>query len=169
VAITGLLLTGGASRRMGQDKSALFSASLAARLAAVTDAAFEVGPGRTSLPCIADPGHGPLAALAAAAPSAPTAALVLACDMPFVTEDLLRWLAGCEGTAVPIVDQRIQPLCARYSAADVQRSIEVVEAGGRAMRALLDGADVTWLDSTDWPALQFADMDTPDDLVKYGL
>jgi molybdenum cofactor guanylyltransferase len=71
----GLLLTGGASRRMGRDKATLTltpaGESLAGRtarlLAAVTSPAFEVGPGHSQLPAIAEgqPGAGPLAAVAA--------------------------------------------------------------------------------------------------------
>lgn len=68
-----LLLTGGASRRMGRDKATLVVAgeTLAARTAAllleIADPVFEIGPGFTGLPSIQEhpPGAGPLAALAA--------------------------------------------------------------------------------------------------------
>jgi molybdopterin-guanine dinucleotide biosynthesis protein A len=173
--VAGLLLTGGAGRRLGQDKAALFAVDLAARLAAATAPTYEIGPGRTALPTVPDPGEGPLAALAAAASVlADDDAVVLACDMPFVTEALLRFLASQPGTAIPVVDGRMQPLCARWSAANLARAPSVVAGGGRAMRALLDDAtDVTWLDEAAWShvatACHFADVDTPDDLVRLGL
>ena len=71
----GLLLTGGASRRMGQDKAALPATdggeSLAGRtarlLAAATSPTLEVGPGWSDLPAVVEVqrGGGPLVALAA--------------------------------------------------------------------------------------------------------
>lgn len=154
---------------MGRDKAGLFSIGLAARLTEACGQAFEVGPGWTSLPAIADPGEGPLAALAAAASAVDGADVVLlACDMPSVSVELLRALASMEGTVVPVVGGRAQPLCARYAAADVQRAPGVVAAGGRAMRALLDGAKVQWADDFG-RASEFVDVDTPDDLAGLGL
>ena len=169
--VTGLLLTGGTSSRLGRPKAELFAAGVAAALAqAGVPEVLEVGPGWTDLRAIADPGEGPLAALAAAAPWVADAALVVACDMPLVTPGLLQWLADQPGTAVPVVDGRVQPLCARYAAADVQRAVDVVAGGGRAMRALLDDAAVTWLDEAAWSTVaesrSFLDVDTPADLTR---
>ena len=70
----GLLLTGGASRRMGHDKATCLSwqaRTLARRtarlLAATTTPTFEIGPGHSGLPRVTEdpPGAGPLAAVAA--------------------------------------------------------------------------------------------------------
>lgn len=167
--VVGLLLTGGSSARMGRDKAVLFSVTLSERLAEACGRAFEVGPGWTSLPAVADPGEGPLAALAAAAPMVDGADVVLlACDMPSVSVELLRELASASGTVVPVVGGRVQPLCARYAADDVQRAPGVVSAGGRAMRALLDGAEVHWADDLGRPS-EFVDVDTPEDLAGLGL
>jgi molybdopterin-guanine dinucleotide biosynthesis protein A len=178
--VAGLLLTGGASRRMGTDKAALPAVSgLVDALRAVAQPVLEVGPGRTSLPAVADdpPGQGPLAALAAGAAAlglgSVGAALVLACDLPLVTVDLLRWLAAQPGTAVPVVDGRPQPLCARWDAADLARARSLYDQGERSLRTLLDQADVTWLDESAWGAVAtataFADVDTPADLARLGL
>lgn len=167
--VAGLLLTGGASARMGRDKASLFSEALAQRLVEACGRAWEVGPGWTALPVVADPGEGPLAALAAAAPLVGGADVVLlACDMPAVSVELLRALASADGTVVPVVAGEAQPLCARYAAADVQRAPAVVAGGGRAMRALLDGADVAWADDFGRPG-EFVDVDTPEDLADLGL
>lgn len=160
--ITGVLLTGGASSRLGQSKGARFGPAVAARLAEVCDPCFEVGPGHTGLPARPDPGEGPLRALAAAGIT--DDALVVACDMPRVTTGLLHWLAERPGTAVPVVDGRIQPLCARYSGRTLALAARVE---GRAMRDLLDMADdVTYLDMAGWPAELFDDVDTPEDLAR---
>jgi molybdopterin-guanine dinucleotide biosynthesis protein A len=176
MGVAGLLLTGGASRRMGMDKARLPAAARAADiLVAVADPVLEVGPGRTALPAVADhpPGQGPLAALAAGfrALGPGLDALVLACDLPFVTVELLQWLAAQPGTAIPVVDGRDQPLCAKWAAADLARAPALFDTGERSLRPLLAGAPR--LGPTDWghvaSARTFADVDTPADLARLGL
>src|SRR5438132_14472 len=71
----GLLLTGGASRRMGTDKALIevdgqrLAERAAAVLAAVADPVVEVGPGWSPLPAVREdpPGSGPLAAVSTGA------------------------------------------------------------------------------------------------------
>lgn len=163
----GLLLTGGAGRRLGQDKARL---PTAARLAQVLQDAldgpvYEIGAGATGLPCIDDqPRQGPLAALALA-PAGD--AVVLACDLPNVSVELVRRLAARPGTAVPVVDGRAQPLCARYSSEALAVATGLVAAGERRMGALLDAVEVEWLDGFA-SADELADIDTPDDLARLG-
>jgi molybdopterin-guanine dinucleotide biosynthesis protein A len=45
--------------------------------------------------------------------------LVVACDMPFITTEALKFIAGCANeryqTILPIAEDRTQPLCALYS------------------------------------------------------
>ena len=165
-----LLLTGGSSRRMGRAKGSLpHVATLASLLEAVAPPAWEVGPGFTSLPVVteADPGEGPLAAVAAALPALGGAgALVVACDLPLLDEPTLRWLASQPGTAIPVADGRPQPLCARWSAGDLGRAPALVALGRRAMAALYHGG-IVWLDVDD--PRPFADVDTPSDLERLGL
>jgi molybdopterin-guanine dinucleotide biosynthesis protein A len=112
--IPGLLLTGGASSRMGVPKATLvvggesIADRAAARLLQVCDPVVEVGPGYSSLRRVDEdqPGRGPLAALVAGADAVGTGGplLLLACDLPFVTEALLGRLVGWEGTdtVVPV-------------------------------------------------------------------
>jgi molybdenum cofactor guanylyltransferase len=57
---------------------------------------------------------GVIAALDFAATRTPApAVLLLACDMPFVTSELLGWLAGLEGSVMAVEGGRAQPLLAR--------------------------------------------------------
>src|SRR5918912_556717 len=99
----GLLLTGGASRRMGTDKALIEVGGqrlvdrAADVLSAVADPVVEVGPGWSHLPAVREdpPGSGPLAALAAGAAALRAAGhdgpvLVLAVDMHRVPAELLR-------------------------------------------------------------------------------
>lgn len=66
------------------------------------------------------PLSGLLAALAFAAERSPAPAVVaLACDMPFLSSQLLKWLAGLAEPAVAEVDGRVQPLLARYLPAHI--------------------------------------------------
>src|SRR5919206_1287305 len=126
-SIAGLLLTGGASRRMGTDKALIevdgrrLVDRAAAVLAAVADPVIEVGPGWSGLPAVREdpPGSGPLAALGAGAAALRAhghdgCTLVLAVDMPWVTVELLRLLAERPGpmTAVPRAGGHPQPMCA---------------------------------------------------------
>jgi molybdopterin-guanine dinucleotide biosynthesis protein A len=60
------------------------------------------------------------------------AVLLLACDMPFVTSELLGWLAGLEGSAMTVVGGRPQPLLARY----LPEQLPVLRAALDARRAL---------------------------------
>jgi molybdopterin-guanine dinucleotide biosynthesis protein A len=192
VAVAGLLLTGGASRRLGRDKTVVpvggrpCAVVVGERLANVTSPAIEVGPGRSGLPAVVEkePGQGPLAAIAAgwrvlvdrghAGPC-----LVLACDLPRISVPLLRLLAGWagEGTVVPVSEGVPQTLCARYSKEALARAESLVAGGARSVRALLAdetaAARVTLVPPATWgsvaPPEVFADLDTPADLMRLGL
>lgn len=191
----GLLLTGGASRRLGWDKAAAvceptpgrpepLSVLLGRRLRAVTGRALEVGPGRSGLPPVVDdlPGAGPLAAIAAGwaalgrcSGRPVSGALVLACDLPRVSVELLRLLAGWPGEAsvVPVVAGRPQYLLARWSSAALGRAAELVATGRRATKELSVVAPVTFLAEPGWgrvaDAEAFADVDTPEDARRLGV
>jgi len=179
-----LLLTGGASRRMGTDKAALvvpggpLAQRSAALLRSVAEPVIEVGPGYTTLPCTREvpPGSGPLAAMAAGAAllkdrhhQGPV--LVVATDLPGLTGEYLRVLAN---HGVPRPDHsvvprdgagRAQPLCARYSPTALACAEELVAAGHRSMKALLARVPIVWIDGDAGVVL--LDIDTPDDLAAF--
>jgi molybdenum cofactor guanylyltransferase len=186
--VAGLLLTGGASSRLGVSKAELRRdgerlADRGARLiAAVSDPALEVGPGVTTLPAVREQpvGAGPLAAFVAGADEmarrhATGGVLLLAVDLPFVDVPLLEWLAEypAPGAVVPTVDGVPQPLCARYSEADLPVAARLRAAGQASMRALLDAVTVTYVDESGWRAVadrgSFADVDTPAAVRRAGL
>jgi molybdenum cofactor guanylyltransferase len=186
--VAGILLTGGASRRMGFDKASMpiggvpCAARVAAVLRSVVTHAVEVGPGISGLPAVREEplGGGPLVAVCAGARALDEAggarsALVLACDLPLVTDLVLRTLAHWPGShsVVPIIDGRPQTLCARWSAEDLSRAADLVEAGMRSMRSLLDRQDVELVAEERWPGRMdwraFTDVDTPEDLERIGL
>jgi molybdopterin-guanine dinucleotide biosynthesis protein A len=143
-------------------------------LGQVCDPVLEVGPGYTALPRVdePEPGRGPLAALVAGAEAAGATGpvLLLACDLPFVTRELLTRLAGWpgNGSVVP-VDRSgmVQPVCARYSGDALDRARALLAAGERSLRSVLERGDVTRLDDVDERAL--TDVDTPDDATQWGI
>lgn len=123
------VLAGGAGQRLGAPKAAValagrplisypLEAASGARLEAVV-----VAKPDTPLPQLgvavwaepAQPRH-PLRGLVTALERAEgQPVLALGCDLPFVTADLLAWLARLAGpAAVPRVGGRLQPLLARY-------------------------------------------------------
>jgi molybdenum cofactor guanylyltransferase len=187
--VAGVLLTGGASRRMGTDKALIkvdgrrLVDRAAEVLAAVADPVVEVGPGWSGLPALREdpPGSGPLTALSAGAAALRRRGhdgpvLVLAVDMPRVTVELLRLLADRPGpaTAVPRAGGHPQPMCARYGPDVLAAVDERLAAGGRSLRDLLEtmaGAGaVSWVEPEEWEPVAgpdaFSDVDTPDDLRR---
>jgi molybdopterin-guanine dinucleotide biosynthesis protein A len=182
--VAGLLLTGGASSRMGATKATLLVdgeplGQRAARLlASVCDPVFEVGPGHTSLPVVTEPvpGQGPLAALVAGADALdalgpPGPLLLLACDLPHVTAELLQTLATWpgSGSVVPLdAAGEPQPACARFSTSAQERARAALAGGARALRALLDDdRDAMLFAPGDERVL--ADVDTPEDAARWGV
>jgi molybdenum cofactor guanylyltransferase len=184
----GLLLTGGASRRMGHDKATVsvvageepLARRTARHLAATTNPTFEIGPGHSDLPRVTEdpPGAGPLAAVAAGQRRLRMAgwtgpAVVVATDLPRLTRSLLVWLVDHPSprSVVPVSGGVPQTLCARYAAQDLDVAVELAAAGKRSMRDLLGGIDAllagpeVWTPAADDPDA-LVDVDTPSDLAR---
>jgi molybdopterin-guanine dinucleotide biosynthesis protein A len=173
---------------MGQDKSRLIvdGSTLAVRTAAllklVVETAIEVGPGVSGLPSTREqpPGEGPLAAIAEGwrtlrARGHTGSALVIACDLPLLSEQLLRFLVEWEspGSVVPMVRGRAQPLCAKWGRQDLDDAGQLFSDGARSLHHLITGPDVVLLDESAWQQVaseeQFSDVDSPADLHRLGL
>jgi molybdopterin-guanine dinucleotide biosynthesis protein A len=188
MSVAGLLLSGGASQRMGFDKASIrvdgrSAASRAATLlSSVADPVWEVGPSHCHLPHVVEdpPGSGPVGAVAAGWKALTEAGhrgpvLVLACDLPLMTTGLLRWLAEVptESTVVPVVEGRAQPLCARWSVADLSRLVELFASGYRAFKTMYETMDIAFVDEQAWgpaaSARMFTDTDAPEDLERLGI
>ena len=152
--ILGVVLAGGASRRMGVDKAALTwtDTTLAHRAAAVlAEVCAEVviaGPARLAragLEAVADvfPGRGPLAGLHAGLERAGGRPIfALACDMPFVSAELVRYLVAAggglkEGAWVAAGEGGTQSLCGVYAAAGHAVAESRLRAGELSVRGFL--------------------------------
>lgn len=184
--VSGAVLLGGASRRMGRDKASLVVAGVpgATRVAGLLDTVFDevmlVGgtppegcPGRR-VPDEAGPRcalRGLVTALAAA--SAPRV-LVVATDMPLLTPDLvLALVAWPEADAVvPRAADRAHPLCAVYARDTVLPVARARLAGDDlALRGVLDAVSTAWLEPDDVARIDPAgrsllNVNTPEDLAQ---
>jgi molybdenum cofactor guanylyltransferase len=113
------------------------------------------------------PGIGPLGGLIALLRRAgDRRAIALACDMPFVTRDLLAALIGAPDAAAcaPRRDGLWEPLCAVYDPAQVlPRAVARASSGARSLQGLLDDVGATALPIDDARALR--DWDTPADVA----
>ena len=155
------ILAGGASSRMGTDKSQLligsetFTDHIANTLRKVTDSVTLVGssPRDSALPSVPDvyPQWGALGGVhAALSASKREWAIVVACDLPFVTSELFLYLAALRmdhDAVVPIQeDGRPQPLAALYRTDPCrQRATELIEKGQRRPLDLLEAVKTRWV------------------------
>jgi molybdopterin-guanine dinucleotide biosynthesis protein A len=149
--VSGIILAGGASRRMGRNKAliALEGQPLVARvlhaLRPVTDEVLVVANDPApfaflSLPVVPDsePGHGPLMGLYSGMRAARGDLVVaVAVDMPFLTPEFLEHLVRLSpgyDVVIPETD-RLHPLCAVYRRETCLPAIE--EALARGQRRLI--------------------------------
>jgi molybdenum cofactor guanylyltransferase len=184
VDIEAFILAGGASSRMGTDKSQLliqrqtFTDRIAETLLKLTDLVTIVGRKTSSsnLPTIPDvyPQWGALGGVHAALAACKREwAIIVACDLPFVTTELFSFLAALrldhEAVAPIQQDRRPQPLCALYrSDPCLQRATELIEAGRRRPLDLLDAVKTRWIEFEQLRNLAqaesfFVNINTPED------
>jgi molybdopterin-guanine dinucleotide biosynthesis protein A len=154
--LTGILLVGGASTRFGSPKelAEYEGETLADRawrlLGEVCDERIAVGRG--GLP---DPGTGPVAAIAAGLRvAAHEMAVVIPVDMPLLTGEALRLLAGaCRDAAVA----QAGPL----PCAVARHTLSAFETGERRLRTVLDSLDTARVELEDD---LLSNVNTPADL-----
>ena len=155
--MTGILLAGGASARFGSPKelAEYEGVTLADRalhlLEGVCDEQLAVG--RSGL---ADPGTGPVAAIAAGLRAAShEVAVVIPVDMPLLTGEALRQLAAaCRDAAVA----QAGPL----PCAIARRTLPAFETGERRLRTVLEGLDTARIELDEQ---LLANVNTPADLA----
>lgn len=172
---------------MGTDKSQLliqdesFVQRIANQLFNTTDAVTLIGHETTDtrLQTASDvyPGWGALGGVHAALHSCASEwAFVIACDLPFVTDDLVRCLGSLRGgfdAVVPIQpDGRAQPLCSMYRKEGcLQRAVELIESGYRRPLDLLESVNTRWVSFAELEGLKdsqkfFVNINTPEDYYE---
>jgi molybdopterin-guanine dinucleotide biosynthesis protein A len=115
-------------------------------------------------------GIGPLGGLGALlAAAGPGRALAVACDMPFVSRDLLARLHAepCADALAPRSGSRWEPLCAAYDAPRVSPLLATAVAGGvRSFQALFARLEVRELALSAAERAELIDWDTPEDVRR---
>jgi len=188
VRVSGIVLAGGASVRLGQDKALVEVAgqTLVERvvdvLRSLVDEIVLVTPSPErlawlGLPAVNDiyPGIGTLGGLHAglAAIENPYG-LVVGCDMPFLNRDLLAYMISQAGDAeviIPRVGRFYEPLHALYARSILPVLEEGIIAGQRRIRQACAGLRTryiceTEIDRYDPQHLSFFNVNTPDDLKR---
>ena len=185
-ALFGLVLAGGASTRMRTDKAALqyhgqpqlhWAFELVSKFCAATFVSVRPDQrddaARAGRPQIVDrqPGIGPIAGISAALLEHPKAAwLVLACDLPFLTERTLQHLIAHRdpqkiATAYRSAhDSLPEPLCAIWEPAAREPVLAYIAGGKQCPRKFLINSDTALLDLPERQAL-----DNVNTVEEFGL
>jgi molybdopterin-guanine dinucleotide biosynthesis protein A len=185
--IEAFILAGGASSRMGTDKSQLlidqesFTQHIAKTLFKITNSVTVVGRNETvsHLPVAMDvyPNWGALGGLHGALNACRKEwAIIVACDLPFVTMELFERLtkerAGYDAVVPIQPDQRPQPLCAIYRVRScLEQATALIEMGKRRPLDLLEAVNtrrVSFSELEDLPEAQnfFLNINTPADYYE---
>ena len=181
MTLTAAILAGGESRRMGADKAALEveGVTLLSRTAQTAlDAdlpvlvAGRVRPAAWSLKAVAFaedalPGLGPLGGLATALRQSQAGVLALACDLPLLTPDAVRWLwaqagQGNEHGLVVVNDGKWEPLFSVYCRACLPLIEARLAEGRRSLHGLIEAGQFAFADAPDWVAAQLVNVNTPE-------
>jgi molybdopterin-guanine dinucleotide biosynthesis protein A len=180
---TALILAGGDSSRMGQDKAGLLldGTTLLQRVTATMQDIFPAvivsvrqPRAEVALPqvCDAQADGGPLAGLVAGLAQVETPWMfAVACDMPFIQSAVIERMAELRGehqAVVPLIGGHPQPLFAFYSKAALDTMREMQAAGEKRVRAVLQRLDVRYVEEAelrdhDPQFRSFVDLDTPQD------
>lgn len=183
MSLTAIILCGGQSSRMGEDKAALRVGSetfleRAIRVAGeVADDVIVVARASQSIPAgvrvVHDPVEhlGPLAGLAEGlAASRSEINIVMACDMPLIKAAVLQRLIDAIGdhdACVAVVEGRPSVLCGVYRSRVAPVATQLLDQGERRVTALVDRiktqrVDAARLRDVDPELETFFSCDTPD-------
>jgi molybdenum cofactor guanylyltransferase len=186
--MSGLVLAGGASRRMGRDKAQIVLDGEPLVMRAVrtlgqvcTDVVVASGDGHRldhlGLPQVPDviPDAGPLGGIAAGLEAArQDLVAVVAVDMPAASPAVLAFLAGLwqgEAAVVPVVQGRWEPLHAVWARPAGPRIVACLHAGDRKVVRVLATLGVRLVDEGEWSAAGptgtfAANLNVPMDLFR---
>ncbi len=184
------IIAGGQSRRMGRDK-ALLDLGGKTLIEHVIDRSAELGQAETilitnqpdayrhlGLPMYSDalPGKGSLGGIYTALLRAKSPhVLALACDMPFINAEFLRFMVARIDDSVDIIVPRVdgypQGLHAIYKKTCIPPIAEQLAADRLKIIRFYDQMRVTYLDEADYAAFDragrcFANLNTPDELEQ---
>ncbi|GAV21141.1 molybdopterin-guanine dinucleotide biosynthesis protein A [Mariprofundus micogutta] len=183
---TAVILAGGESRRMGEDKAAILLAGepLLNRAIQSVQPLFEhllisVREPREHLffPQLCDRGEGggPMMGISTALERVNTPwVFVLACDMPFISAEMICAMSerlAEQQVVVAVVDGVVQPLAAFYAKSSLPLMSKQIASGDRSLQRLIKQTDATFIDWEDLrpfdsERLSFMDLDSKQDVAK---
>ncbi|MEI7841488.1 MAG: molybdenum cofactor guanylyltransferase [Gallionellaceae bacterium] len=189
---TAIILAGGQSSRMGQDKASLRfgEQTLLQNVLSILQPCFaetfvsvrELRSEISQRQIFDDLKYrGPLAGLLVALEAAPTPWIFLvACDMPFITIEMVEYLAAQRQhhhqAVVPRVQEHPQPMAAFYNknASEQIRAVLQDPTAKHSLRSVLEKLDTLYVEAdslreVDPQLRSFFDLDTPSDLVQASL
>ena len=185
--VEAFILAGGASSRMGTDKSQLLIAeqtliqhianTLFEVFSSVTVVGRQVDGSRLKTTADVYPNWGALGGLHAALNACSTEwAFVIACDLPFVStamiESLIKIKEGYDAVVPIQPDTRPQPLSSMYKVTVcLQQAGQLIEAGKRRPLDLLDRVKTRWVPFSELSQLTdsqnfFLNINTPEDYYE---
>lgn len=186
--LTGFILAGGASSRMGRDKAHILwgegtllthAIERMERVASEVFVAGAVAAENLPVPVLVDrlPGLGPLAGIHAALSHSTTDwNLILAVDLPLVTPKMLAWIADLRATTseaaiVSRVRSQLQPLCAAYHRHLLPRIEQALANRELSIHRLLEESSARIIEEDQLIASGFApemllNVNTPEDLER---
>ncbi len=158
----GIMLAGGASRRMGEDKALVavggrpMARWVATALGEVCRRTAAIGRSGTlegieAIPDVGDPRRGPLSGLVTALATFSSPILLVGVDQPLVRVETLRALANlaADGQTAVCIDEVEQVTCAAYQADLLSAARAHLESGG-SVRTLLASQPHTRIDPDEW-------------------
>ena len=191
IPVTGHVLAGGRSARMGRDKALLeiggqpLILSAVNLLKALTDRVVILGPaeryGFLDVPVLPDlvPSRGPLSAIYTGLEHSERAVnLFLACDMPLMEESFLRLLVEraplADAVLMRLDDGSLEPLCAIYNRSCLAAVKANYERRRFKLSDLFPELRTRYLGEADLQDLGldrgiFTNLNTPGDLERWGV
>ncbi|HZT70509.1 MAG TPA: molybdenum cofactor guanylyltransferase [Terriglobia bacterium] len=188
INITGFVLAGGESRRMGRPKESLIIAtesmldrqirllrSVSSRVMVIGGSSDDASGGNAIRIPDLFPGRGPLGGIYTALLESQTEFnFVLGCDLPLVNERLLRYLAiraaasGSDVTVPRSRDGRLQPLCGVYRRRCLRAIRSRLALGENKLRSFFTGVHcdvIPWTDlaRAGFRSSIFRNMNTQED------
>ncbi len=186
--LLGAVLAGGRSRRYGRDKAMELVSGVPMlhraihALEAVTDDVVVISPHQPKVPKgirvlpDARPGHGPLGGLHTALLEAEAcqlhAVLLLACDLPLVSERVIAAIAAHAETSLAAAPRRpggVEPLCAVYGCAALPLVSERLNGPDLSLHSLfraLEGRELDLASLGLRTGATFLNVNTPEDLAS---
>lgn len=186
--ITGIILAGGSSRRYGKNKAFLningipLIETITEKMKGIFQKVILIanekeGFAYLGLPVVEDikMGLGPLGGIYTGLLSISNeAGFFVACDMPFINEGLIRYMADKRDNhwaVVPSVGDEIEPLHAIYSKSCLTSIKDLINSKIYQVRRFYDHIDVRYVKEGEIrkfiaPEIVFLNINTPDEYIK---